>query len=82
MAEVLDVDDIRGEIIEAAGERFIHGLVAVAIPEMGDVNQPKRYRRNARISCIQFVLLGIGRQERILKASEDHHLVPVRQRAA
>ena len=65
MIQVLNVNHVRSKVREAASERLINLLVAIAVAKMRHVDQADRNWIDATTVRIRFVLLRVGRQERI-----------------
>ena len=82
MVEMLHMDDIWFEFLEASCKRGIHGGVPVTVSEVRQVYQPNRnlcitVRRN-----VMFVLFGVGWQESVFKTAEHRHFMSLGQGAA
>ena len=68
MAQVLDVDNIGNELVETPSKGVINCLVAIAISEMGDIDEPQRNWCRSFVAVILFLPLRIRWQEWILEA--------------
>ena len=77
VVQVPDVDDVGFHLVQDQGEGVIHGLVPVAVPGPGHVDD---VQRDFRLGRVNIPLQGVLGQKGILLPGEDVHLVPLRQR--
>ena len=72
-----DVHHIRFHLVQDPGEGVIHGLVPVAVPGPGHVDE---VQRDSRLGRVNIPLHGVFGQKGVLLPGEDVNIVPLRQR--
>ena len=72
-----DVDDFGFHLVQDPGEGVIHGLMPVAVPGPGHVDDVQRDFRFGRVSI---PLHGVFGQKGVLLPGEDVNVMPLRQR--